>query len=157
MGPGSTTFVNPDTGPFKVAAAQPPVESMPAEEPMPAEAEGTGNGPSGGKPALPGDPYHPDSVEGRIQKPPYEVNPQHQKGPSFVPGKSPLPGDAEATYNKSVRADFGRWIGRSSDGHYYQYRSNNAGKAHFAGQIPESSVPKSVIEQLQFQREWNPY
>jgi hypothetical protein len=54
----------------------------------------SGVGSSGGRPALKGDSYHPDSVEARI-KPPYEVNPQHVPGSSFVPGKTPLPPDAE--------------------------------------------------------------
>jgi RHS repeat-associated protein len=151
--PGSGAGPSPE---IKVAILQPP-----RVEPVPVEGEGEGagasNGPSGGRPALPGDPYHPESVESRIKKPPYEINPQHQKGPSFVPGKPPLPADAEQVYNKAIRAGEDKWIGRSENGQYYQFRGNNAGKAHFAGSIPASAVPKSVIKQIQFQREWDPY
>jgi hypothetical protein len=80
-------------------------------------------------------------------KPPYEVNPAHDpSGPLFNPAKTPLPADAEAVYNQSVRGGMGTWYGQSGSGEYYQYYSNNAGSVHFSGTVPASRVPSWILK-----------
>jgi hypothetical protein len=101
-----------------------------------------------GAPALKGDPYHPDIVRDRV-RPPYRANPAHDpKSPLFNPRKTPEPPDAANVYQNSVRADIGTWYGRSADGKFYRYFSDNAGGAHFSGIVPKSRVPREVLKEL---------
>ena len=97
---------------------------------------------SGGMPALKGDPYHPDSVENRI-KPPYKVNPQHVRGPTFLRGKTPLPRDAEEVYRTSMRGSMKSWYGKGQQG-WYRYFDDNTGFVHFSGIVTEQSVPNDI-------------
>jgi RHS repeat-associated protein len=103
-----------------------------------------------GRPAIEGDPYHPNSVDQRV-RPEYRANPAHDpRSPSFNPLKTPEPPDAAAVYQSSVRAGMGTWFGKSPDGQIYRFFSDNAGGVHFSGVIPISQVPKDVLKLLGF-------
>jgi hypothetical protein len=115
-------------------------------------AKGSGGGggaqprirPSGGAPALRGDPYHPASVAARI-RPRYEINPAHLPGRN--PNKTPIPADAEAVYQTAVRGRMGTWYGRGQQG-WYRYFHNNVDAVHFSGIIREHDVPVDIVRGL---------
>ncbi|UVH55055.1 hemagglutinin repeat-containing protein [Variovorax paradoxus] len=99
-------------------------------------------------PILTGSPYNPANVESRI-KPNYQANPAHDtSSPLYNPKKTPEPNDAQAAYqSNSIRAGMGTWYAKGEGG-YYQYFSDNAGTVHFAGTVPESKVPYSIVQRL---------
>jgi hypothetical protein len=114
----------------------------------------SGTAPPNTSPALRNDafgrpnPWHPDAVAARI-RPPYRPNPAHDPtSPFFNPRKTPEPSDARDVYLTSIRADMGTWFGRASDGQVYRFFSDGAGGVHFSGIVPESLVPRIVLEQL---------
>jgi hypothetical protein len=43
----------------------------------------------------------------------------------------------------------GTWYGKSANGEYYQFYSDNVGHVHFSGIVPKSKVPKSAIHELE--------
>lgn len=100
-------------------------------------------------PALKGSPYHPDSVASRVAKPEYRANPAHDpKNPNFNRTKSPEPADAKQVYDSAVRADWGTYYGRGSNGNIYRYFSDNTGAVHFSGTMSPADIPGSVLRQL---------
>ncbi|MEM5789327.1 MAG: RHS repeat-associated core domain-containing protein, partial [Syntrophobacteraceae bacterium] len=98
-------------------------------------------------PALRGSPYHPDAVSARVMKPSYCQNPAHNPRSSFYnPRKTPEPRDAEMVFRDAIRSGWNEWTGKSSDGSYYKYYSDNAGSAHFSGMIPENQISRDLRE-----------
>jgi RHS repeat-associated protein len=90
-----------------------------------------------GKPALHGDPFSPGGVEARTI-PQLEVNPQHAE--KYLPGKTPLPKDAAAVYDRAVRVDNHVWIAKADNGTYYRYFEHEPGKVHFSGALTADQV-----------------
>jgi hypothetical protein len=94
-------------------------------------------------PAVPGSPYHPDSVAARV-RPPYKPNPAHDiHSPLYNPKKSPEPLDAAAVYESAMPASIGTWYGHGSEG-WYQFFYDNVSVVHFSGIVPEGEVPKQI-------------
>jgi RHS repeat-associated protein len=86
-------------------------------------------------------------------------NPGHHDptSPNFVPGKTPLPSDAEAVFNHGVIGGSGgapgtgqKAFGISDTGEYYRFSGQN-NRLHFSGTVKASEVPKEIRKQLQQQ------
>ncbi len=95
-------------------------------------------------PALKGSPYHPAAVESRV-RPPYKPNPAHNPTkPQYNPHKTPEPPDAATAYQRALRGDNSQTFYAKGEQGWYQYHSDNTGSVHFAGTVPESSVPNYI-------------
>lgn len=104
--------------------------------------------PSGGSPALKGDPYHPASVEARI-RPQYQTNPAHvpSSRTPFNPRKSPEPPDAEEVYLSAVRSGHGTWFGKGQQG-WCRFFHDQVDSVHFSGLIDETQVPNAIRKEF---------
>jgi len=112
---------------------QPPAAKVPA--------------PSGGAPALKGDPYSPGAVDARV-RPPYQSNPAHNPANPHS-GKTPEPPDAAAVYEKSIRSgNTQTFYGIGQDGRIYRFFSDNAGSAHFSGFADPAKLPPETLRAL---------
>ncbi|MCX8667162.1 hypothetical protein J3T99_05995 [Acetobacteraceae bacterium B3987] len=89
-------------------------------------------------PALKDSPYHPEIVDGRVEKPIYRANQAHNRGSSkYNPNKDPEPSDAEKVYAGAIRIGINEesqraWYNIGMDG-IYRFFDDNAGGAHFSG------------------------
>src|SRR5262249_19669424 len=83
-------------------------------------------------------------------------NPGHHDptSPHYVPGKTPLPADAQAVFATAIvvtgrAAGTGQVAyGLSATGQYYRYSGQN-GLLHFTGIVDATDVPKEIRKQLQ--------
>ncbi len=78
-------------------------------------------------------PWKKDAYHG--PKPTYENPGHHVPGhPSYIPGKTPLPSDAEKTYQKAIPEPDGRtWWGQNSQDEYYRYQKHTDEGVHWNG------------------------
>jgi RHS repeat-associated protein len=74
--------------------------------------------------------------------------------PNFVPGKTPLPSDAQAVFGTAIQVT-GRAAGTgdlaygiNEKGQFYRYSGQN-GVLHYSGTIATNKVPKAIRKQLQ--------
>jgi hypothetical protein len=118
----------------------------PATDGLGEAVTGPGSSPgTTGAPAVPGDPYSPEAVTARTQRPPYRANEAHNpRSGSFNPRKTPEPIDAPAVYETSSRGNMWTWYGKGQGG-WYRYFSDNAGGVHFSGIVREAEVPTEIV------------
>jgi hypothetical protein len=82
-----------------------------------------------------------------VPKPKYYVNPMHTKN---IPGKTPLPPDAESLYKNAIphynpdTKGVKHWYSKANDGQYYRYSDSNDGTAHFTGIFSEKEIPNAI-------------
>ena len=83
-------------------------------------------------------------------------NPGHHDptSPNFVPGKTPLPSDAQGVFSTTIQVT-GRASGTgqlaygvNEKGQFYRYSGQN-GVLHYSGTIASNKVPKEIRKQLQ--------
>jgi filamentous hemagglutinin len=106
-----------------------------------------------GCPALKNDPYNPDVVNDRNQRPTYETNPAHNLGAN--PNKTQEPSDAAQVFDNSIRLQGDvrsapTWLGVGSNGQIYRFFSDQTtGKAHFSGYMSPSDFKATDLKIIQ--------